>query len=195
MDDWHFFVYVSSCGASNSRPKMSMSSIYCFCHFVFNALRFSMMTLRFQQTQMMHFLVTLPFRIPFSFGLAVLFSPVRKNPKAEDFFISLLVLCVFFLPSWWIAVHKFLFYDFLQDKSLNFFGYPAFILCSWAFSNVLIVMYLISGFCRYKRLNFFVFLNLIWPWLSIVLPLQYKSLNFFGCSALFCFVTSRNTKA
>ena len=41
----------------------------------------------------------------------------------------------------------------------------------WCISFLL----LIPGFCRYKRLNFFVFFSLIWPWLSILLLLQDKS--------------------
>ena len=41
----------------------------------------------------------------------------------------------------------------------------------WCISFLL----LIPRFCRYKRLIFFVFLSFIWPWLSILFPLQDKS--------------------
>ena len=51
---------------------------------------------------------------------------------------------------------------------------------------------LISGFCRYKILNSFVFLSLIWRWFGIVLPLHFVFLFFF--LPLFCFVSSRSEK-
>jgi len=119
-------------------------------------------------------------------SLAWLFSLPRGKPKGRSFLAwfdsSLLGLAAkWFMGSFLSYPFAFSFFIWLfWPKNLKVVAWFARCFLSWFFGLAVI--------WRSKKLYFFVFLRLIWPWLTIILPLQHKSFNFFAYSVfLLCY--------